>query len=250
MSEMTKYPRGVPCWIDLATDNLPAALDFYRAVFGWDFDEAETGRDPYTTVRLRGKPVAGIFVPGRDGIPVVWTTYLASDDADVTAKAITEHGGGLLTGVMDVPDEGRLLVATDPTGAVFGVWQGLAGAGGAELVNEPGTLIWNELLTADPATAREFYAAVFGIGIGEPFENEADYTSINVDGRDVGGLGVGDVGVPPHWGVYFGVADTDATVAAIRAAGGRIEREPFDSPYGRQARCADPQGARFSLLSV
>jgi hypothetical protein len=249
MSEMTTYIQGTPCWVDLATGDLPPALDFYRAVFGWDFDEPETDRDSYTTARLRGKPVAGIFVPGRAGIPVVWNTYLATDDVDVTAKAIAEHGGELLTGVMDVPGEGRLVVASDPTGGVFCAWQAL-GEAGAQLVNEPGALIWNELITTDPGAAREFYAAVFGIGIDEPLKGETDYTVFTAGGRSVGGIAIGAAGVPPHWATYFGVADTDATAAAVRAAGGSVTREPYDSPWGRIAGCVDPQGARFLLLSV
>jgi predicted enzyme related to lactoylglutathione lyase len=44
------------------------------------------------------RPGVPIFVPGRPGIPVTWTTYLATDDADTTAKAVTEHGGQVLTG--------------------------------------------------------------------------------------------------------------------------------------------------------
>jgi predicted enzyme related to lactoylglutathione lyase len=48
---------------------------------------------------------------------------------------------------------------------------------------------------------------------------------------------------------YFGVADTDATAAAVRAAGG-VVTEPYDSPYGRIAHCTDPAGASFALLSV
>ena len=246
MSEMTHYGQGTPCWIDLSAGDRAAALAFYRTVFGWDFDEPADSRDSYTTARLRGKAVAGIFVPGRAEIPNAWTTYLASDDVDVAAKAIVDHGGQLLTGLIDVPGTGRMVVASDPTGAAFSAWQGT----GAQLANEPGTLIWNELMTTDPGAARDFYSEVFGVGIGEPFQDEADYTTFAVAGHDVGGIGLAEPGVPPHWAVYFGVADTDATVAAVGAAGGRVNREPADTPYGRMATCTDPQGARFSLLSV
>jgi uncharacterized protein len=256
MSEIKEYQQGVPCWVDLATSDQPPAIQFYRAVFGWDYGDPAVDRDSYTRATLRGKAVAGIFVPGRAGVPVVWTTYLATDDADVTAMAITENGGQLLTGVMDMEGEGRLLVAADPTGGVFGAWE--AGpeddAHGAELVNEPGALIWNELITRDAPAAREFYAAVFGVGFSEPMSADFDYTTMRVDGRDVGGVGA--IGadmpaeLPSYWATYFGVADTDATVEAVRAGGGTVVREPFDTPYGRMATVVDPQGAEFSVMSV
>ena len=54
---------------------------------------------------------------------------------------------------MDVLDVGRMAVFTDPQGAVFSVWQ--AGTHpGAELVNEPGTWSWSELLTTDVEAAK------------------------------------------------------------------------------------------------
>ena len=62
---------------------------------------------------------------------------------------------------MDVMGLGTMAVFTDPTGAVFGIWQPGTFAG-AELVNEHGAFGWNELDTRDPDAAKEFYGAVFG----------------------------------------------------------------------------------------
>jgi predicted enzyme related to lactoylglutathione lyase len=247
MSEFTDYAQGTPCWVELSTGDLAGALDFYRAVFGWEYDEPMTDRDSYTIVRQRGKAVAGIFVPGLPNVPTVWGTYLAANDAEETMKAIAEHGGQAITGLMDLSSGGKIQIAADPTGGVFGVFQGM----GAQLGNEPGTVIWNELLTTDTGAARAFYAAVFGLTISEPFDNAPDYTSIHLaDGHEVGGIGALTEGGPAHWLTYFGAADADATAAAVRAAGGSVTTEPFDSPYGRIAFCADPAGATFALLSA
>jgi uncharacterized protein len=255
MSEMTEYPQGVPCWVDLATNDQPAAKEFYRTVFGWDYGDAAADRDSYTRAEIRGKAVAGIFVPGREGVPVVWTTYLATDDADATAMAITEHGGQLLTGVMDMEGVGRMVIAADPTGGVFGAWESPDDSmQGAELVNEASTLVWNELMSRDAPAARSFYAAVFGVQIGEPMSADYDYTTFKVAGRDVGGIGeISDTlpaDVPSHWSVYFGVTDTDATADMVRVAGGKVVADPHDSPFGRIAVCVDPQGATFAVISL
>jgi len=118
----------------------------------------------------------------------------------------------------------------------------------AQLVNEPGTLVWNELSTPDRPRSNEFYAAVFGytyeqVGDGQGF----DYTVMKVDGNVVGGqFQVADA--PPHWHVYFGVTDADATAARARELGGSVVSEPQDSPYGRWAQLADPFGARFCVV--
>ena len=62
----------------------------------------------------------------------------------------------------DVGPLGRMLIAADPTGAVFGVWQ--AGTHiGAGLVNRPGGLVWEDLRSPEPERARAFYRSVFGV---------------------------------------------------------------------------------------
>jgi len=33
----SRWPAGVPCWVDLATTDVAAARDFYGAVLGWSF---------------------------------------------------------------------------------------------------------------------------------------------------------------------------------------------------------------------
>ena len=72
---------------------------------------------------MDGRAAAGIGPVMQEGQPSAWTVYLASDDADATAKLIGEHGGSIFAGPMDIPGNGRMLIAADPTGGVFGVWQ-------------------------------------------------------------------------------------------------------------------------------
>jgi predicted enzyme related to lactoylglutathione lyase len=55
-------------------------------------------------------------------------------------------------------------------------------------------------------------------------------------------------GVPAHWSIYFGTADTDATLAKVVELGGSIVEPATDTPYGRLATAADPSGIQFKLL--
>ena len=48
--------------------------------------------------------------------------------------------------------------------------------------------------------------------------------------------------------VYFTVADADATIAAIEAAGGAVVIPAEDTPYGRLAAVTDPTGAMFKIV--
>ena len=244
MPEPSGYAQGVPCWIDLSCTDIGASREFYAALFGWEYFVGPPESGHYTQALLRGQGVAGMIQ--QTDAPVAWTTYLKADDAAVTHKAIVEHGGQPMTEVIDVMGEGKMLVATDPTGGVFAVWEPGRHIG-ARIVSEPGTWIWNELSTPNAARAREFYAGVFGLEIAEPFP-DFDYTPLNVEDRPVGGIFT----VPdaqPEWRVYFAVADTDATTAIADSNGATVVSEPTDTPFGRVARIQDPQGAVFSLTT-
>lgn len=249
----TPYPPGTPCWVDLMAPDQQAAIDFYSDLFQWQGEKGPAEFGGYAILTRNDKPVAGIgaAVPMGDqpAPPTVWTTYLASTDADATARKITEAGGTLMFPVMDVGTVGRMLIATDPTGAVFGVWQPLDFFG-AQLVNEPGTVIWNELNTADPTAASAFYPAAVGVSVA-PMEGMDGYFALNVDGRTVGGLqGLAShpPGTPSHWATYFAVDDVNSTVDAAVRAGGSLLVPAFDSPVGRMAAVADPQGGAFWVM--
>jgi predicted enzyme related to lactoylglutathione lyase len=251
MSEVTtSQPNGTPTWIDLGIPDLDRAREFYGAVFGWEFDvgPAETGY--YTMCLLRGKPVAAIMAnPDADATDFWWNMYLATDDCDGTAKRIVDSGGTLIQAPMDVMDQGRMVIAQDPVGGQFGLWQ--AGSFiGAQLVNEPSALLRNDLVTPTPEPARAFYPAVFDYTLdGNPALPGADFTFLRrPDGHEIGGI-VGDAtATSSRWGTLFEVADTDAVAAKAIAAGGRAST-PTDFVYGRTAEITDPFGTPFTIGS-
>jgi uncharacterized protein len=232
------------------TTDAEAARTFYGDLFGWEFDigPAETGY--YSTALLDGKRVAGVFSMDADH-PPVWTTYLATSDADATADAAARAGGTIAQPTMDVMDLGRMTVIQDPTGGTFGTWQ--AGTHiGYQLANESGAVVWNEFLTRAYGDAKDFYASVFSYGYTEIGDDSFQYATIEVDATTVGGIGTlpDDVPpqVPPHWRVYFAVDDADETVAKAVSIGAEVRRPAMDMPYGRHADLADPQGAMFSII--
>ncbi|TWV30451.1 VOC family protein [Streptomyces misionensis] len=254
MPEVTEpYPTGTPCWIDLMTPDQQAALDFYRDLLGWQGQAGPAEYGGYAVCELHGRPVAGIapqHAPeGAPEPPTVWTGYLATTDAQATQDAIVSAGGTLLLPVTDVGRLGRMLLAADPQGAVFGVWQP-GEFFGAGVVNEPGALIWNELHTSDVPAATGFYGEAFGIEI-EPMEGTDSYWELRVGGRTVGGatrLADDPPGTPPHWLTYFAVDDVDATVDALVKRGGTVLAPPFDMVAGRMTVVADPHGAPFAMI--
>ena len=137
--------------------------EFYAALFGWEIREPLPEAGGYRMAELRGKPVAGIGPQMQPGMPPAWATYIATADADATAKAVAAAGGRTLMPPMDVLDAGRMAVFADPAGAVFGVWQPRAHQG-AGIVNEPDTLCWNELASRDADAVIPFYSRRVRLG--------------------------------------------------------------------------------------
>jgi len=249
------YAAGTPCWVDLMAKDQRAALDFYKDLFGWSGEPGPAEFGGYAMMEKNGRPVCGIgpaMAPeGMPEPPHAWTTYLSSDDAAASARKITEAGGTVIVPPMDVGTQGVMVVAADPTGAVFGVW-GHRDFFGATLVNEPGTLTWNECNTRDVPTASAFYQAAFGITTA-PMEGMPDYYAIRVGERMVGGMqpmaGRFPDEVPPHWMTWFAVDDTDSTVNAAVKAGSTVLVPPMDmGGVGRMAGLQDPWGGVFCIL--
>lgn len=250
----TPYPPGTPCWVDLMAPDQQAAIDFYRDLFGWQGQPGPEEFGGYAVLTLKDKPVAGIMtamaMDDNPPPPTVWTTYFATADADATAAKITANGGSLLFPVMDVGSIGRMTAAADPTGAVFGIWQTVE-FGGAEIVNEPGAVIWNELSTSDLKAAAGFYQKALGIEL-TPAPEMPDYQMLKVGGKDVGGaqgLQNHPPGTPSHWGTYFAVDDVDSIVDAAVRKGSDVLVPAMDTPVGRIAAVKDPQGAIFSVIA-
>ena len=268
-----RYIPGVPCWIDTTQPDPEAAAAFYGGLFGWELEDAMPPEAPgkYYMARLGGRDVAAVSSQVRDAPPAAtWNTYVWVSDADETAGKVRAAGGQVLSEPFDVPGAGRMAVLADPAGAAFCVWQAREHRGAA-VVNEPGSLNFNNLYTCDVDGARSFYGAVFGwdvvdIGQGSAWalrgygdfleqlrpgtlENMAQMGAPERFEDVVASLipiGDGEPDAPPHWGVTFGVADADAIAARAAELGGNVVVAPFDAPWVRTTVIADPAGASFT----
>ena len=248
------WPAGTPCWTDLSTSDPAAAREFYAALFGWDLQVGPPETGEYAMALKHGLPVVGVNgMAAQPGQPTTWVVYLATDDAQASVDAAAAAGASVIVPAMDVMTFGRMALVVDPTGAAVGLWQ--AGSHlGSQVVNEPSAVTWAELMTRDLDAAQDFYRTVFGYDVEavEMPSAAGRYDTISVGGRVVGGLGEMPVDVPaempPFWTVYFGVDDTDDTVARLRSLGGAVLRDPADTPFGRMAVVADPQGAGFVVI--
>jgi len=284
---------GSPVWIDLGSNNVEGAAEFYRKLFGWNYTKLGPELGGYLMVDSGGAaatPVGGIGPNvGMDGTPVdqpaAWTVYLAVEDVQHACAEVTAHGGMVHVPPMPVGEMGQMAIVGAPSGAAFGLWQA-AGFAGIEFTLEPGTPVWFEAMTLDFPRDAEFYAVVFGWenvpmaedpAAGAQGEGGADGSGASAGGAPTTGgadsPGMPDnqggyvtnfaqataglceanawlpAGSPSYWRLYFRVTDVDAAVERIQALGGSLLDGPIDSPFGRLATVADPDGASFQVIA-
>ena len=295
MPERDGYIPGVPCWVDASEPDPEAAVDFYRGLFSWKFEEAMPAGSEGTYLIARGEAASSSIFdisgelrsgdvaairPILEGAPpaAMWNTYFWVDSADDAAAKVRDAGGAVVVEPFDFLDACRTAVFTDPEGAAFSVWEAKKHRG-AELVNDPGAVVFNNLNTRDVEAARSFYGSLFGWqtagigagaegwtlpGYGDWLERE-HHPRLRRQMAEAGAPeGFEDVvgsiipipddqaDTPAHWSVTFASADADATAAKATELGGKVIVAPFDAPWStptytiRMTVIADPQGATFS----
>ena len=203
----------------------------------------------YTMCKLGGKAVAAIG-PAMNPGPPAWTTYITVASVDETAKKITDAGGTIAAPPMDVLEAGRMAVAQDPTGAFFSIWEPRASIG-AEIVNEPGTLCWNELNTRDVDAALAFYEQVFGLKA----QRGEMYNEFHLGDKVVGACmpmpEMVPAEVPSYWLVYFAVENIEAATAKAKSLGANAMVEMMEAgDAGRFSVLGDPMGAVFAIIQL
>lgn len=251
MPVVTSYRNGVPSWTDVGVPDIPRAVEFYTALFGWEAEDQGPDAGGYVMFSLDGVSVAGMGPQQNPEAPPLWATYVTVTDLDATVEKVHAAGGTIIVPAMDVMTAGRMAVAADAVGAVFSMWQAGDHIGSAR-VNEHGCLVWNELMARDADKAMAFYADVFGWGYEAFGDGEGAYQVVQLAGRGVAGIMpmIGDEwgDLPSHWMTYFMVDDIDATCEQITELGGTISVPPTEVPVGRFAVINDPTGGTFSIM--
>lgn len=212
------------------------AARFFGAVLGWAFEPDHGGAG----IQVTNLPVhLGIW--STDGTPTLFCCYAVEDAA--AAVAVVRAAGGTAEDPQPTP-YGPLAQCVDDQGIPFAVNEAV---GGPVRPQAPGTLAYVELRAPDPTRARAFYGSTLGVrhlpgtdpGYWHPFRDGAPI-------RPMGGLTAGpDATVVP----LFVATDLDAALAAVTAAGGRVD-EVREQGHGEIASCVDDQGFAFGLYRL
>ena len=250
-------PQGKFVWYELMTTDTAGAEAFYKQVVGWEAEDSGMPGVSYTLLSAGGARVGGLMRLPEDarksGAEPAWRGYVAVDDVDAMARAVTGKGGTIYRGPDDIPGIGRFAIAADPQGAVFVLFKGQGDSPDAPPApGTPGHFGWHELYTTDLDSAFAFYSDLFGWTKSEAIDMGpmGIYQTFSIGGVQGGGMmRRPDPPVRPHWLYYVNTDAIDPAVARITAAGGQVQHGPQEVPGGMwivQGR--DAQGVSFALV--
>ena len=123
-TERPRAPEGAEgdCgWHELYGAKPQDGFGFYGDLFGWTRVEA-MDMGPMGTYQTFANPdgTVGGMMQKPDNIPgCFWVYYFRTGQIDAAAKRVTDTGGQIIMGPMEVPGGDWVLQATDPQGATF-----------------------------------------------------------------------------------------------------------------------------------
>jgi predicted enzyme related to lactoylglutathione lyase len=246
--------RGRILWYELLTTDMKAAEKFYTTVVGWKLTPFEGGAQPYDMWLRQGDVrIGGVMtIPEGMNFPPHWGMYIGVPSLEEGIAQVERLGGSGLSGVIDIPNVGRMRTMLDPQGAAFSLFEPKPGPQPPEAEPQIGDGSWHELWTTDAEAAMTFYTTLFGWQRTETMDmgEMGKYYMFGAK-FPLGGMmnkNADMAQVPTHWGIYFRVPDVKAGAERVKANGGQILNGPMEVPGGDWiVNCMDPQGAAFSL---
>jgi len=111
--------------VELHTNDLTRARDFYTSLFGWDLQDVPmpASGGTYTMINVGGGTGGGMMLNAAPGTPSHWMAYVGVEDIGVSTKRARELGATVLMDVTEVGQFGWMSVITDPTGATLAMWK-------------------------------------------------------------------------------------------------------------------------------
>ncbi len=252
---------GKIVWHDLLTNDSKASQNFYRELFGWEFESVGSAaglssNSAYTLIRHNGRLVGGMIdtvaLNNKDDISQ-WVVLMSVEDIDAATAKFAADGGVVIAPPVDLQRRGRMAIVRDAEGALLALLQTRDGDP-ADREAEIGGFLWDELWTTDVDSAAAFYEAVAGL----------DATIKDIDSDQVSGasyrlLKAGDKprvgvmpnpleGVKPIWVSYIRVDNPAAITERVVGLGGQVIVEARSRPIGGEvAFIAGPSGAGIAL---
>lgn len=247
-------------WYELMTPDVPAALDFYRKVFGWTTKDSGMPGGVYTLIEVQGREIGGALQLTDEmcaaGAKPGWLGYIAVPDLAAKLAEWQAAGGKVIRPTMTIPGVIEFAIVADPHGAVVALFRGLTENQSIPTIppNTPGAVEWHELHSGSEPEAWAFYSKLFGWTSVDAMDMGplGVYRLWAAGGQPVGGMMTKMPQTPAtFWQFYVSVDGTGAAIERAKAAGATLIHGPEQVPGGSWiANMVDPQGGVFAMVSA
>ena len=207
----------------------------------------------------KGDYFVGAIYPHPDeimalGMSAIWSLTFSVDDIEASRARVSELGGTVNLGSIDIFELGRMSSVADSNGAPISLWEAVQHIG-ADVMFEHGAFTWGQLITRNRSGSTSFHAQLLGMEIDSGPVPDIWYNDVLIS-YDEPMVGMMDMpaevaaqSTPNHRAVYFYVDDVDATVRLAVENRANVIIEPNQLAHiGRIAVALDPQGAMFDLV--
>jgi predicted enzyme related to lactoylglutathione lyase len=110
--------------VELNTQDLPKAKEFYAKLFDWKTQDMDMGPGgTYTVINPGGGTGGGMMKHPMPGAPSMWLAYVLVDDLDAATAKARSLGANIIKEATEVPGMGRFSIFIDPTGAALALWE-------------------------------------------------------------------------------------------------------------------------------
>jgi predicted enzyme related to lactoylglutathione lyase len=114
--------------VELNTNDLPKAKDFYGKLFDWKFEDVPMDVGAYTLIKVGDGTGGGMMVNPVPNAPSWWLAYVLVDDVAAATKKAKSLGAQVMKDVTEVKGMGSFSILSDPTGATIALWEAKAGS--------------------------------------------------------------------------------------------------------------------------
>jgi len=252
---------GKVIWHDLLTNDPEASQNFYRELFGWEFESVGSAaglssNSAYTLIRHNGRLIGGMIdtvaLNKKDDISQ-WVVLMSVEDIDAATAKFAADSGVVIAPPVNLQRRGRMSIVKDVEGALLALLQTRDGDP-ADREAEIGGFLWDELWTTDVDSATAFYEDVAGLDatikdIDENQESGASYRLLKAGDKPRVGIMPNPLeGVKPIWVSYIRVDNPAAITERVVGLGGQVIVEARSRPIGGEvAFVAGPSGAGIAL---
>lgn len=251
---LTQFQISQIVWHDLLTTDIPAALNFYAELLGWDYQIEHasnfswtSGEADYPLIMAQGTAHGGMINLGSDH-PTGWLGYVGVQDVDIVVQKAVRLGAEVYRAPFDVPGVGRNAVIHDPKGATIGLTTPTHA-----FPPPQGLFLWDMLITADIESAKRFYTELLAWQVQD---GETDLRGEHVLFRTAENPHIVGTALrspiasgPAVWVPMLATADVAATFARARLLGASraIQTADSDPNAVSDVLLTDPTGALFGL---